>query len=140
MNQYEARKAIAQRWIAMWPGLSGGVPYGIDVDSIVEDATYARLSIDFEDSEQRTLGSIGNRKFTRPGSLIVELYAPPDSGAKTLDQLAQHVVTMFEGARFGAVGTEDGIVCFASTRGRLASTVQHATLSIGVDFEFYEVR
>lgn len=140
MNQFEARKAICQRWMAMWPGLSTNVPFTIDTDPVTPPAAYAKLSIDFGDAEQQTMGAEGTRRFTKPGSIIVELFGPPGQGAKYLDQLVQHVVTMFESKRFGAVGAEEGLTFFASTHGKLRSVGQYATISVGADFEYTEVR
>lgn len=143
MNQYEARKAIAQRWMTQWPALSTNTPFVFDEDAANESVpAYARISISFEPSEQRTLGEPGNRKFTRRGSIIVELFveAVTGGGTKRLDELTQYVITIFEEVRFGAVGSDEPITTFASEPGRTSSAGQFKTISVGVDFEYVEVR
>lgn len=140
MNQYQARKAIQQRWMTLWPGLSGNVPYVFDEDPFAETATYVRMSVGFDDPEQQTLGEPGSRRFERPGSIIVEIFAPTASGSMVLDQLTEHVLTIFEATTFGAAGIEEGIRCMNSTRGKPSSKGQHVTLSVGVDFEYFQVR
>lgn len=142
MNHAAATKAIYQRWIAMWPSLSGGVPYVFDNDLIDEAVLYARVSITTLSEEQHTLGGAGARKFLEPGVINVELYGPGDAGRNQLDTIADYVRTIYQSVRFGATGTEDGIVTFATSIGdeRQKADDQYWVMTCTTPFEFFDVR
>lgn len=142
MNAYEANKALYQAFVAQWPTLAPGVPYIFDNDVADEQSTYARVRVFDGLSEQHTLGSatLGQRKYARTGVVRVELRAPGNAGRKTLDQLAQHVRTIFEGVRLGATGTEEGVVTFASSTSIGPTDGRHWILAVSTPFEYYEAR
>ena len=147
MNQYTARKLIAQRWMTLWPSLSSSTPYAFDDDPCDKAASYAILAVEFGDELQRTFGQPGNRKFTCPGEIEFELYAAPATGKKRLDEMIGYVKSMFDSVAFGT--GDDLIQCFTisqygySSKGSSAavgSSGQHAFSMLSVDFEHYEVR
>lgn len=143
MNQARASKEIFKRWLDMWPGLSSGVPYSLDNNLIAEGATLARVSITPLDSEQHTLGRPGRRKWWRPGFIEVRLTGPMNEGRRHLDELAQHVRTIYEGVRFGERVGDDGIVTHATSVANPRQDPDGPQLWVVVcttPFEFYEVR
>lgn len=143
MTEYDAIKAIHQRWMQQWPGLSTNQPYVFDSDVFDEPVNaYARLSVTLTGDEQHTLGAAPNRKFLRTGQIDVKLFGSANLGRGPLDQTAALVRTIFEGARFGATGTEDGVVCYASSSKELKSQTdaQWWLLLVSTPFEFFEVR
>lgn len=141
MNQFEARKAIAQAWIAQWPTLSGSVPFAIDKDPKFEVVPYARVEINFDDdNEQHTMGNPGNRKFLRRGLIVVSFWTAPGSGMGQIDQFTEYARTMFEEVRLAATGTEEGVRTFAANPGRAVDDGEYAMASVGIDFEYFQVR
>lgn len=142
MNQAEAVTAIYQRWMAQWPGLSSSVPYVFDNDVVDDAATYARVKVTHLDDDQQTLGNVGSRRFTRSALIEVELRAPGNAGRKRVDLLCGHARTIFEAVRFGATGTEEGVITFtASTEvNRAQSTPRHWIASVIIACEYVEVR
>lgn len=140
MNQYDAKKAILQRWMTLWPAASSNVPYVFDNDVRDESATYARVRIIDLPSEQWTLGAPGNRKFQRTGDIEVELKGPGNVGSKQLDQLTSAVRSVFESVRFGVTDGEQGVTTFASSSFVEATDGQYWILVITTPFEYYEVR
>lgn len=148
MNQYQARKLIAQRWITLWPGLSSSIPYAFDDDPVSKAASFAVVSVEFGDESQRTFGAVGNRKFTCPGSILIELYAAPGSGKKTLDEMIGIVRSSIYGSN--VIGTGDDLIqVFTVSQnvytskggsGAVGSDGQHAYAELVVDFEYYETR
>lgn len=141
MNQQQAVVAIQQRWLSMWPGT--GATLTVFDNDVVDDAdTYARVKVEFLEDSQQTMGAVGNRRFNRPGIITVELRAPGNLGRNDVDVLCGHVRSIFEAVRFGAVGTEEGVITFAAhvdsqlTR----STPRHWVSEVVVAFEYVEVR
>jgi hypothetical protein len=110
MNLYDAEKAIKQRWMTLWPGLSSNVPYVFDND--VQDSivtTYARVSVTSNGSLKLTVGNQSKKK--RNLIIAVKLNGPVNAGSKGVSQLVPFVQTVFEEKRFGGVGISDGVVC-----------------------------
>jgi hypothetical protein len=150
MNTADAVKAIYQRWMAQWPGLSGSTPYVFDNDVADSAATYARVRVELLDEQQHTLGNAGARKFIHTGLIEVELHAPGNTGRKAMDALVGHVRTIFDSVRFGAVGTEEGVITYgtsdegSTTDGagstRVRSNANAIVRVASTEFEFYEVR
>ncbi len=144
MDQLKADQAIFGRWAAMWPGLSGSVPYVFDNVTKPESSLFARVSIVSGQSVQWTMGpSTGSRKWQRRGMIDVRLTGPINVGRGQLDELAQKVREIYEGARFGRQTGEQGVVAFATTVGERRKDKDSSLLwvvSASTPFEFYEVR
>jgi hypothetical protein len=122
MTPADAHKAILQTWILTWHTLAGGsqatptVPYAIDNRKLTQPATtFAQVEIVNVSSDQATMGAPGARRFERIGFIDVRLYGPRDQGRGALDALAEHVRTIYESTRLGAVGEDRGIVTYAMT-------------------------
>lgn len=143
MTEADAVKAIYQRWMTQWPTPSGNIPYVFD-DDVVDEVSggFARVSITLTGDEQHTLGQTGARKYLRTGQVDVKLYGPANQGRGPLDALSAVVRGIYEGARFGATGTEDGVVCYASSAKELRpeSSAQFWCVQVTTPFEFFEVR
>lgn len=120
MTSPDAYKAIYQRWLTVWHTLVGGsqasptVPYAIDNRRLTQPATtFAQVSIENLGSDQVTMGPEGGRRFERTGFIDVRLFGPRDQGRGQLDMLAEHVRTIYESRRLGAIGEERGITTLA---------------------------
>lgn len=142
MKQSDCRKAILQRWMTLWPGLSGNVPYVFDRDAFDAVTTYARVELDFVDEVQQTYGQPGNRKFLGSGSLSVLLHVVGDSGTANADALAELVRQMFQTVRFGVAGGEEGVTTFATVAHVVPnkSDAQITVMLAETGFEYFDVR
>lgn len=140
MTQYEAVKALYQRWMSAWPAASTNVPFVFDNDVIAETATYARVKVEDLASDQHTLGPVGSRKWLRTGLVRVVVKSPANVGRKAADNLAAAVRSTLEGVRLAASGTEEGVFTFAATSEELSPDAQYWVLSMTVPFQYYEVR
>lgn len=143
MTPAEAAKAIRARWIATWPGLSGGVAYAFDNDVAPEAATFARVSLVSLDAEQYSLGKEGNRKWEHTALVDVRLVGPIDVGREPLDLLIPHIKTIFEGQRIGATPGDGGVLVHAASPAELRrdrESPQSWILSITLPAEYYAVR
>lgn len=141
MNQYEANKAIYQRWMAVWPGASGNIPYVFDNDVRDEDDIYARVSILDGDSNPKTMGAAGNRRIERAGVVEVELRGPGNVGRKQLDELTAAVRTVFEYQRIGVSGSDQqGVVLLSSSADVDPTPGDYWILVITTPFTYDELR
>lgn len=141
MTPEDAHRAIYQRWMTLWPGLSGAVPFVFDNDVADESMPYARVSVQRLASEQHTMGGAPNRKFDRSGLIWVKLSAPANQGSKAVDRLLQHVRTVFEAVRFGNTGgLEDGVVTFATSDETPVADGRLWILVATTPFEYTETR
>lgn len=120
MTPGDAYKAILQRWISTWHTLVGGtqaaptIPYAVDNRKLQQPATrFASVEIVNVGSDQATMGAPGFRRFERLGFIDVRLFGPRDQGRGQLDALAEHVRTLYESTRLGAIGEDRGLVTYA---------------------------
>ena len=147
MNQAEASRAIFDRWIAAWPGLSGSTPYALDNTVIPEARPSALVNIVSFDSEQHTLGR--RAKVRREGLIDVRLYGEVGVGRKQLDLLAGYARQVFERKRLAIAGelptdqTLRTVVVRVGSVAELRRGTREAGalwgLSVTFPFEFYEV-
>lgn len=108
----EARGII---YAALVAGI-GGTSYTFDNEAYdpPADAAWVRLSMRHTGRTLDTLAPVGNRKFEASGSVIVQVFAPLDTGAAGCDAVVETVRALFEGVTlsgiffYGAVVREIG--------------------------------
>lgn len=150
MTPTDAHKAILQAMISTWHTLVGGtqeapaVPYAIDNRKLAQPATtFASVEIVNLGSDQVTMGPAGRRRFERTGFIDVKLYGPRDQGRGQLDTLAEHVRTIYEATRLGAIGEDRGIVTYAMTTREIRNDPEFPDLwclLCRIPFEYYHRR
>lgn len=142
MTPVQASQAIFARWVALWPGLSGSVPYSVDNLIVPEAATFASVALISLDSEQTTLGPPGRRKWEHTGIIEVRLHGPIAVGRSQLDLLGQHVATIYRGRRFGYAAGEQGITTHATVVAELRRDRDSGNrwiLTASTPFEYTEI-
>jgi len=101
-----AKEAILARWVANWDETDAVSTFENEkgFDAPTDDA-WVRVSIRHRVSSQDTLGSRGNRKFLRGGSIFIQIWTPIETyeGTQKSDQLVQLARTIFEGESFSGV-------------------------------------
>jgi len=95
----DARGAIYAAFVAGWGATSA---YTFDNESYdpPANANWVRLVVRHDDRVQESLGGLGRRKFESGGSVIIQCFAPLDSGAASADTLASAARSIFEGKTF----------------------------------------
>ncbi len=94
----EAREAIYDRFVTAWGSTT---PLTFDSENFAApDEPWARLTVRNSGSTQRTLGSPGNRRFRRVGSVFIQLFDLVDEGLANLDSLSRDARGVFEGVSF----------------------------------------
>ena len=91
-----ARGAIYTAFVAGWGATSA---YTFDNENFdpPTEAVWARVTVRHGGRAQESLGPTGGRKFESDGSVIIQCFAPLDSGAALADTLALVAQGIFEG-------------------------------------------
>lgn len=132
-----ARESIYQRASDNWGSTS---PFCFANETFVPTAgtAWVRFIVEQAESEQRTLGGAGNRRFERDGVIRAQINVPLDSGLREADELGAVVIAIFEGVTFQGVWT-------GAARTREAGKVEVEGLNwfrydVEVDYSFHETR
>lgn len=98
----DARKAVYDRFIAQWPGLTSDTAFTFENEKFTppEGAAWARLSVQNQESVQETLGPPGQRRFRRSAVVFVQVFVPGDTGTAESDALVTSCRGIFEGVSF----------------------------------------
>lgn len=102
----EAREAVYERWRVQWAaGSFSAVPYAFENENFSADPTAERVRVSVRHSPEvfATLGGPGLRRHTRHATAVIQVYAPPDEGMRTLDLLAQAARAVFESSSFSGL-------------------------------------
>lgn len=101
MNLNEAREALYTYFSTLWVDGVGDPLSEITFDNESyappENASWVRVAVRHVTSVQETLGSQGNRRFSRPGSVLVQVFTPTNAGMASMDTLCEKVREIFEG-------------------------------------------
>ena len=94
----EAREAIYEEFATGWGTLT---EYTLDNEKFEppKHDPWARVSVRHTDGGQETLGTVGSRKFSRTGSVFVQIFTPENSGLSGADALLPIARAIFEGSR-----------------------------------------
>lgn len=96
----QAREAMYQAFVDVWDPVGGPLKSAYTFDNEQfdppTDASWVRMTVRHNDSDQNTLGRKGNRKFGRPGSVLIQVFTPTDTG-RSVDALADDARDIFEG-------------------------------------------
>lgn len=93
----EARERIYQAFVDAAVLPTGRYTFENEVYTPPVGETWARLVVRHRVRAQETLGIVGNRKFESLGGVIVQCFAPLDTGTAGADTVAQAVRAAFEG-------------------------------------------
>ena len=99
------------------------------VDRNVNES-WVRISIQFGDETQATMGSVGNRDFRQTGVIFFQLYVEPDTGTKDINLIVDSIKAVWRGALF------EGITCGALDSSKLG-LVDDIWYQTNVTCEFY---
>lgn len=131
----EATEAVYQRFASDFTGTTNVVfrneEPGFDTDQVTE---WVRLSVGTLSRAQETLGAAGNRKYRPGASVIVQVYTRANTGVKQGEVLAEEAMNVFEGASFGGLDFNNGIVRNGSVEGKWQQHVAE------VEFDYEEIK
>lgn len=105
----DAKESMLQAFITDWAAAT-------EVDSDNEkfdtpvDEDWVRWSCRHNDSNQESLGGVGHRKFTRGGSVFIQVFGRLDKGSRPADALAQNARAIYEGKTIDGVRFTDVII------------------------------
>ncbi len=93
----QAKEAIYLAFETAWD--TTGHPFTLDNEDFTppEGTPWARCVVRHTVGPQDSLGAVGNRKFLRQGSVLVQVYTLINDGTATSDALVKTVSEAFEG-------------------------------------------
>ncbi len=130
-------------WDANTPVLNGSVvvPVQWPGGAVYEppDATkpFARIKIQEGPSPQRTFGRPGQRRFTRPGLVTVQVFAPVSVGGGL--SLGSNLATIARNAYEG-IGTASGLFFRNCRIQEIGNSGAWEQINVTAEFEYDEVR
>jgi hypothetical protein len=101
MNEAQAVEAIYQRFASAWPSRQPLVPFVFENEQAEAQSEWARVSVRHGSAGQVTMGRAPYRKFDRRGTVMVQLFAPVNTGRARLSEMADSVREVLEGVSLG---------------------------------------
>ncbi|AKQ75856.1 tail terminator [Roseobacter phage RDJL Phi 2] len=92
----EAREAIYLAFTTAW-GSETDFTFDNEDHKPPKDQPWVRLVVRHEGGDQETLGPVGNRKFSRTGRVLIQVFTPENSGTARTDELLTLARNTFEG-------------------------------------------
>ena len=133
MTVTEVRNYIMEMYLAEYDG-----QFTIALDNKIATAPpgeeWVRLTINFEDGFQDSLGTAGNRKYLKTGTIFVQVFFPINKGTDDSDTLVGNSANLFDGVRIEDLWMFNGRVKTIGSDGEFYQ--QNAI----IDFEFQNVR
>jgi hypothetical protein len=133
MTVSEVRNAIMSRYLNQYTG-----QFTIALDNQIADAPddeeWVRLTVNFTDGFQDSLGKEGNRRYLKRGMIFIQVFFPMNKGTNNSDTLAEDSANLFDGVRINDLWMYNGRVRTIGSDGEFYQ--QNAV----VDFEYENVR
>jgi hypothetical protein len=131
-----AYEAIYQRIIDGWDDLSRTEPIAFDSEAYAPPASggWVRLTIEMVATDQTTIAPVGSRRFRRQGLIFAQCFAPSDSGVGAAVDLADDVISIFEGTHFS------GVNCYETVPRRIEPDGRWSGILAETRFDFDDRR
>ncbi len=131
-----ARELIYSTFITDW---AGATPITFANESFNADTeggdAWVRLTIHHKPSRQRSLGPVGQRKYDRLASVIVQVYTDVDEGVQTSDTHVTSVKDIFEGS-----GAMAGLDFFVAEFREIGPDGRWFQVNVEIPFTYEEIR
>lgn len=115
MTEKQAHEAIAQRFKTQWATLHPTIPivFSNEIGSSTDE--WVRIAFVPALSRQSALGAV--KRWTRTGTIGVQIFSPASAGTARCSELADDVRTVLEG-QFLTVGSDESpVVTYAGSSG-----------------------
>lgn len=130
----DAVEIVKQRWATAWGATTTYTFDNEAFDSEALTAAWVRLAVRHFPLGQRSIGDVGNRKFDRGGSVLMQIFSPRDAGLDAAYTLAETARSAFEGKSFG------GVWCYAAEVREIGPDGRWYQLNVEVPFRYEEVK
>jgi hypothetical protein len=108
MNRIEAKNFLLKEFITEY-GSTTPVAYDNNEEFVKPDnASWARFSVLNHTSYQATMGGEDNRRFSRYGLILFQVFIPVNTGTYEGDVLCEQILDIFEAKRFGSIVCKTG--------------------------------
>jgi hypothetical protein len=71
---------------------------------------WVRIAVKFDDGNADSLGSKGNRRYLRAGTLNIQVFTGANKGTDENDELAEDSIAIYDGEKFGDLWLFNGRV------------------------------
>jgi len=131
MTATEVRNTIMARYLDAFSG-----QFTIALDNQISETAdkWVRLAVNFETGAQDSLGTAGNRKFLRGGTIFVQVFTPINKGTDDNDDLAVASTNLYDGVRIDDLWMFNGRIRTVGADGEFYQ--QNAV----IDFQYEDVR
>lgn len=132
-----ARASIYKRMIDNWDTGDGLLTFEGEQGFDPGGAAFVRLSVRHLLANQRTLGAVGDRRFRRPGTIVIQCFAPRTDGGgiKPADVMAALASVIFEAVSF------DDIDTYAATpREAPTDDINYIGALVTIPFDYDDIR
>jgi len=107
----QARRAVYDEFNDNYsPPYTPTVIFGNEAEDTEGLNEWLLLKLMNTDSEQHTLGKVGNRRYRRRGLVFIRIYTIVDDGLRRFDELARAARDIYEGKTVSGVWFTDGII------------------------------
>lgn len=105
MKQSEATELLDVYFKTQWLALHPTLDYAFENESFRgTTASWARVALAPGQSEQRSMGAIGTRRFEHKGTIAVQLFGELDKGRKPLELLVDSVRSFLQSKHLATAG------------------------------------
>lgn len=99
MKTADAREAMYQHFVDQW---ADAHTYYFGNESIdPSDNLFVRMSVNFDDRDQVSLGKVGARKFDTYGRVFIQIMGKPGEGMAAIDDAVDLALPIFDSIRIG---------------------------------------
>lgn len=114
-GEASAHEAILQHWRDGWLTVQPSIPWTFTSEVFASEDEWARVAIVPALSRQSALGAV--KRWTRSGTIGVQVFSPAGVGTLRVSQLADDVRTVLEGQFIAVRGTDQPVVTLGGSSG-----------------------
>jgi len=108
MNALQADDIIYKYFFDNWTDTTVKILMENDDNIPNDNSSWVRLSVDYFDNDQTSMGAKNNRRFTRNGFFTFMVYTAQNIGTYTGKSICQSIIDMFEGEAINGINFLSG--------------------------------
>lgn len=138
MTEQQAHEAIAQRFKTQWAALHPSMPIVLGNEVAESAAEWVRLAIVPATSRQTAVG--GLKRWTREGTIGVQIFTPSGAGTARASELADDARTALEGQFLTVSGEQEPVVTYGGSSGSPLSDGAWFQMTVTFGYRFDHLR
>lgn len=138
MTEKQAHEAIAQRFKSQWSSMHAGMPIAFANEVGSTSSEWIRLTFVPAVSRQSAIGAV--RRWTREGTIGVQIFTLAADGTGRASELADDVRTALEGQYLTVAGESEPVVTYGGASGSPLAEGAWFQLTVTFPYHFDELR